>query len=256
MVGSLLLRGMLAGIVAGMLCFGFLKIAGEPQVDRAIAFETRMDAARDQAERAQGIAVPAEMPELVSRRVQAGLGLLTGVLVYSAAFGGIFSLVFAFVHGRVGKAGPRTMSALLALAGFVAVYLVPDLKYPANPPSVGSPGTIGMRTTLYFEMIVISLAAMVGSVMLRRRLLARHGGWNASLLAAAAYVAVMAAIGFALPAIDEVPGGFPATVLWQFRIASIGAQLIMWTTIGLGFGVLAERAAVKQNHLQLRAAHF
>jgi predicted cobalt transporter CbtA len=32
-------------------------------------------------------------------------------------------------------------------------------------------------------------------------------------------------------------------VLWQFRIASLGAQLIMWGTIGLVFGALTERAA-------------
>ena len=40
MAGTLLLRGMLIGIVAGLLCFSFLKIVGEPQTDQAIAFET------------------------------------------------------------------------------------------------------------------------------------------------------------------------------------------------------------------------
>ena len=49
MAGTLLLRGMLVGIVAGLLCFGFLKIVGEPQVDRAIAFETQLDQARARA---------------------------------------------------------------------------------------------------------------------------------------------------------------------------------------------------------------
>jgi hypothetical protein len=44
MAGTLLLRGMLIGIVAGLLCFSFLKIVGEPEVDRAIAFETQLDA--------------------------------------------------------------------------------------------------------------------------------------------------------------------------------------------------------------------
>jgi hypothetical protein len=38
MVGALLLRGMLVGVFAGVLCFAFLKVAGEPSVDRAIAF--------------------------------------------------------------------------------------------------------------------------------------------------------------------------------------------------------------------------
>ena len=35
MVGTLLVRGMLVGIVAGLLSFGFLKVYGEPQVDRS-----------------------------------------------------------------------------------------------------------------------------------------------------------------------------------------------------------------------------
>jgi predicted cobalt transporter CbtA len=248
MAGTLLLRGMLVGIVAGLLCFSFLKIVGEPQVDRAIALETRLDQAKAEAKAqalmAQGIAVPKEepQPELVSRRVQAGIGLFTGVMVYNAAFGGLFALVFAFVYGRVGDFGPRATSALLAAAGLIAVYVVPNLKYPANPPSVGDPATIGTRTALYFAMIAISLAAMIASVVLRRRLLARRGAWNASLIAGAAYLSVMIAVGLRLPAINEVPKLFPAVVLWQFRIASLGAQLIMWATIGLLFGALTERA--------------
>ncbi len=140
MVGNLLLRGMLVGVFAGLLAFGFARIFGEPQVDRAIAFE-------DQMSQAKGASPE---PELVSREMQAGLGLFTGVIVYSAAVGGLFSLVFAFVYGRVGRLGPRATAALLALGGFVAIALVPDLKYPANPPSVGNPETIGFRTELYF----------------------------------------------------------------------------------------------------------
>jgi hypothetical protein len=33
-------------LVRGMLSFGFLKLYGEPHVDRAIAFETQLDEAR------------------------------------------------------------------------------------------------------------------------------------------------------------------------------------------------------------------
>jgi hypothetical protein len=43
MVRTFLVRGMLVGIVAGLLSFGFLKVYGEPQVDRAIAFGEQMD---------------------------------------------------------------------------------------------------------------------------------------------------------------------------------------------------------------------
>jgi len=165
MVGALLTRGMLVGILAGMLSFGFLKLVGEPPVDRAIAFETAMDEAIDKAKAdgamAKGMAMPKEEaePELVSRTVQSGIGLFTGVAVYNTAFGGLFALVFAFAYRRMGDFDPRTTSALLAISGLVAVYIVPNLKYPANPPSVGDPETIGMRTGLYFAMIAISLAA-------------------------------------------------------------------------------------------------
>src|ERR1700744_5299919 len=99
-MGSLLLRGMLVGIVAGLLCFGFLKFFGEPQVDRAIAFETQLDEAKAKAKADEampkGMPMPKEEdePELVSRGTQAGIGLFTGVMVYNAAFGGLFALAF------------------------------------------------------------------------------------------------------------------------------------------------------------------
>ena len=252
MVGKLLWRGMLVGIVAGLLSFVFLKAFGEPQVDRAITFETQMDEAKDKAKAdeamAKGMTMPKEdpEPELVSRPVQAGLGLFTGVEVYNVAFGGLFALVFATLYGRVGGLGPRAASAALSAAGFVAVYVVPNLKYPANPPSVGEPETIGIRTGLYFSMIALSLIAMVASGKLRLTLVDRFGGWNAALVAGGFYLAAVLVAGLLLPGIDEVPITFPAVVLWKFRMASVGAQLIMWASIGLLFGAWAERLLLPQ----------
>jgi hypothetical protein len=268
MVRTFLVRGMLVGIVAGLLSFAFLKVYGEPQVDRAIAFETQQDEAKEAAQKAESHhdqgpaahdhgAAPHEHgaeanahsadhdePELVSRPVQAGLGLFVAVLVYSAAFGGLFGLAFAFAYGRTASAlTPQALAAVLAVAGFVAIYLVPNLKYPANPPAVGEPDTIGVRTALYFVMIAISLAAMIVSLALKRLLVPRFGEWSANLLVAACYIVLVAIAGFVLPGVNEVPEQFPAVVLWNFRIASVGAQLIMWATLGLLFGALSQRAA-------------
>src|SRR5258706_9395343 len=118
MVGTLLVRGMIVGVIAGLLAFGFARIFGEPPIDRAIACEEQIATAKGEAPE----------PELVSRGTQAGLGLFTGVVVYGAAMGGLFSLVFAFVYGRVGHLGARATSALIAAGGFLVIVLVPTLK--------------------------------------------------------------------------------------------------------------------------------
>ena len=239
MVRALLIRGMLVGLLAGLLVFGFGKVFGEPQINRAVSFETALDKAK--AEKAKDTHVMEE-PELVSRKVQASFGLFTGVMVYSTAFGGLFGLVFAVADRRVVNLRPRAVSALLAASGFIAVYVVPNLKYPANPPAIGDPDTIRQRTALYFIMLACSVAAMVGAMVLRKRLAERLGGWNAALIAAGGYLIGVIAVACILPGINEVPDAFPADVLWQFRVVSFGMQLLMWSTIGLMFGALAERS--------------
>jgi predicted cobalt transporter CbtA len=231
MTRILLMRGMLAGVVAGLLVFALARWIGEPQVERAIAFETTMDQAQGKAPE----------PEMVTRRMQEGLGLLTGVLVYGSAMGGLFGLVYAYAYGRISVAGPRALSALLAGMGFVAIVLVPTLKYPANPPSVGNPETIGVRTGAFFLLIAFSIAAMVFSIQTGRRLHNRYGLWNASLLAAGLFVLIVSVVSHFLPEFNEVPAGFPVNLMWRFRIAALEMQVVMWATLGLLFGWLTER---------------
>jgi hypothetical protein len=235
MVTAFLVRGMLIGVLAGFLAFGFAKVFGEPQVDRAIAFEEKMDQVKGEAPE----------PELVSRRMQSTFGLLTAVTVYGAAIGGLFALACAVAYGRVNSLSPRAVSLLLAGGGFLAIVLVPDLKYPPNPPSVGQAGTIGFRTETYFVMILLSLATLAFSVWLRHGILTRFGGWNATLIAGAVFVAMVSAAILLLPDINEVPEAFSAVVLWRFRLASIGTQIILWTTLGVLFGTLTERSLSK-----------
>jgi hypothetical protein len=229
-VRTLLIRSMLVGVAAAALAYLFATVFGEPQVNHAIAFED--------AHTMPGMAGP----ELVSRAVQSTLGLGVAVLVYGAALGGIFALAFAFAYGRLGPLTARATSLLVAVLGFGALFVVPYLKYPANPPSVGNPDTIGHRTALYFTMLAISLAAAIGAVIAARNLTPRLGVWNAVLAAAGGYIAVVAVAGWLLPAVNEVPADFPATVLWRFRLASLGIQAVLWATFGLAFGAWTERS--------------
>jgi hypothetical protein len=231
MVRSLLVRGMLIGLLAGVLAFAVAYIFGEPQVQKAIDFEQHL--ARVNHE-------PAEA-EIVSRGVQRTLGLLAGTVVMGVALGGLFALAFAWLYGRVGALSARATSALLALGAFLTITVVPFTKYPANPPTVGNPDTIDKRTALFIAMIAICVLAAVAAGRIRRDLLPRLGGWNATLVAAAVFLVVVAIAELILPVVHETPAGFPADVLYRFRLASLGINAALWATIGLGFGVVAER---------------
>ena len=244
---QLLLRGMLAGLLAGILAFGFAKTYGEPQVDTAIAFESAMHQ-KEMAEAAKaGHPMRDDDPDIFSRTVQASIGLFTGIIVVGTSLGGLFALLFALCYGRFSELSPKVFAVALALICFVAIYLVPDLKYPANPPSIGQPATIGMRTGLYFSMIAVSIIATIAAFSLRRLLVASRGAWNATLLGTLAFVVMIAIAFYALPMVNEVPEGFPAQTLWKFRLDSLGIQLILWGGIGLIFGSLTERLLSAQS---------
>jgi hypothetical protein len=231
MVRALLVRGMLVGVLAGLLAFAFASVFGEPQVQHAIDFEDHLAAINHEP----------PGPEVVSRGVQRTLGLLTGTLATGVALGGLLGLVFAYAYGRIGPFGARATAALLAAGAFASITLIPFTKYPANPPTVGNPDTIDKRTVLFFAMIAITVLALVAAARVFRGLRASRGAWDAAIVAGAVLVAVVAAAELILPAVHETPAGFPADVLYRFRLASLGINATLWLTLALGFGAAAER---------------
>jgi uncharacterized membrane protein YidH (DUF202 family) len=243
MIRTLLIWGLLAGLCGGLLATGFSEVAGEPAVNQAIAFESSSAAAAGE---------PHEHA-IVSRGTQRTVGLLTAAVVYGVSVGGLFALAFAFAYGRIGRASPARTSLWLAAGAFVVVFLVPFLKYPANPPSVGDPDTIAKRTELYLAMIVCSLLAAVAALRVRNWLAARRDPGTATVVAGLSYLAVVVAAGLILPGIHEVPKGFPATTLWRFREASIGMHAVLWATIGVIFSVAAQRVMAGEPVLRRRA---
>jgi predicted cobalt transporter CbtA len=244
---QLIARGLLAGAVGAVLAFLFARVCAEPVIARAIAFEDGRSDVLD----AHG--VHEHGAELFTRGVQANAGLGFGVLIFGLAMGALYSVLFCVVSARARALGPRPLSALLAAGAFVAVYLVPFLKYPPNPPAVGQADTIGARTGWYLVMVAASVALAIAAVWLYRRLAARFGAWNGGLVAAVAYLLAIAVVAVALPTVDETPApmrdtsgaiiypGFPADVLYEFRLLSLGAQLVLWAAIGLVFATLTGR---------------
>jgi predicted cobalt transporter CbtA len=242
-------RGLLAGAVAGLLAFLFARIFVEPVIGRAIGYEDGIGEAREAAHgggHEHGV-------ELFTRGIQANIGMGFGVLAFSVAMGALFAVAFCVAYGRFGDVSVRALSVLLAGGMLVGLYVVPALKYPANPPAVSLDETIRQRTLLYLLMVVLSAALLIGAVYLARRLAQRLGAWSATLVGAAAYIVAVGAVMLILPTIDETPGplrdgagtiiyeGFPADDLYEFRLFSLGTQVVMWATIGLVFATLVSR---------------
>jgi hypothetical protein len=249
----LILSGLVAGALAAVLAFIFARLCAEPAIGRAIAFEN----GRIDAENAQG--VHEHGAELFSRSVQANAGLGFGVLGFGVAMGALFAVAFCLTYGRVGDIGARSLAVRLAAAAFVVIYLVPFVKYPASPPAVGQSDTVGARTGWYLVAVLTSVVLAAVAVWLARGIAALFGGlWNAGLLAAGAYVVVMAVVLALLPAVYELPEplrnasgaivypGFPADVLYEFRLVAVATQLVLWVTIGLVFGTLAGQLAAER----------
>jgi hypothetical protein len=244
-------RGLLAGAVAGVLAFLFARLFVEPQIDKAIAYEDGIGAAHEAME--HGGHSHGEAGGGFSRAIQANIGMGLGVLLFSVAIGALFAVVFAVAYGRVGDVSALLLAVYVAGGMLLSLYVVPFLKYPASPPALSLDETIRQRTLLYLLMVVVSAALLVGAVILGRRLAGRLGGWNATLAASGAYVVAVAAVMLALPTVDETPsplvddagtilyGGFPADVLYEFRLASLGTQVVVYATIGLVFAARVSR---------------
>lgn len=226
-VRNLLVRGMLAGVAAGLLAYALGYFVGEIPLREALVYESAHSTGREM--------------EMVSRTLQETLGMLTAVLMFSTALGGLASLAFCFALGRLGRVGPRATAGLVALGAFVTVFLVPFLKYPANPPAVSDPDTLNQRTIEYVAVLVLSVLLGVAAVMLGKRLAPRLGNWNASILAAVTFVVTVGLTMLFMPPVNEMPKGFPPNVVWQFRVAAAGMQALLWASFGLLFGYLAER---------------
>ena len=229
MVGTLLFRGMLCGVLAGVVATAFGWLFGEPSIDWAIAFE----------EHAAKMTGEAEGAEVVSRAIQSTIGLFVGVTVIGAALGGLFGIAYAFALGRLGRISPATTAILLALAGFLVMALVPQLKYPANPPAVGHADTIGARTGLYFSLLGLSLFASGLALAFGRAVAGRHGGRIGMLAGVGFYAAAVGIVMLAMPSVNEVPDGFSDVVLLKFRLASLGTSGVLWLTLGAAFAWLS-----------------
>ncbi|MFZ2625413.1 MAG: CbtA family protein [Propionibacterium sp.] len=294
--------GAISGVIAGLLAFIFSKILAEPQIQLAIDYEAARDEVQeavDKLDAAAGIKFPepgADI-EIFSRSIQSNIGIATGMALMGLAFGLLIAIAFRIILKLTEGQPPlsvRLTLLLTGLLGWVAVYVVPALKYPPNPPAIGHDFTIHQRGNLYLLTVASSIVFMLLAVFLARRLARTMNTWTAVIIAGAAYTAVMCIIFALLPTLGslsqnvqyygssvtygsgdsavtipittETPQalkdpsgnilfpGFPADLLSRFRMYSVIAQAIIWMGTALIMGALLTRVPKRAAKHQPAAA--
>jgi hypothetical protein len=182
-----ILRGALAGFAAGVLGFIFARIFAEPVINKAIAYESGRDSVLAALNHAAGRPVAPDGPEIFSRTVQSTIGIATGIIAFATAMGALVAVAYLILHGRF-KVRPRNLAWLIAGFGFLGVYLLPFVKYPANPPAIGHSFTIHTRGALYLTMVAGSLVLLGLAAWLAHELAPRFGMTGAVVLAAVAFL--------------------------------------------------------------------
>ena len=222
-------RGVVAGLAGGAAMAAFLLAVGEQSIREALAIE----AARETGE--PGV-------EMFSRDTQLLGGAIAAVL-YGVLAGAVFGVVFAAVRHRSRLRDDFSRSLGLAAVAFATLVLVPFLKYPANPPAVGDPATVGPRTVAYLTLLAASIVISVAAWRAARWL--RAEGFEDHLrlpLVAVGYAALVAAAYVVWPANPDTID-VPATLIWRFRLASLGGAAALWSVLAVVFGWACLRAA-------------
>ena len=256
---AVIAAAVVAGILAGLVASTLLTFTAEPVIDRAIALEEA------HAEDGHHGEEPGE-PELVSRSRQKGVGRFAAYGLGGAAYGVMFAVAFLLLRRRSSAAGPGGALRHALLAGAVmagAFTVMPFLKYPPNPPAVGDPATVTERQWKYLALIFLSLVVLAAAARLSARL--RDRGWTDDeriIAVALAVVVPLGAVCALLPPFSD-PIEVPANLVWRFRIASLGGNLLLWSVLTLTFGAAAVRrerelsgtaAEVPAGGMPLRAA--
>jgi hypothetical protein len=219
-MGVIIGRGLLAGLAGGAAMAAFLLLVGERSIRDALALEARHDGGHGD--------------EMFSRGVQ-----VTGGVMAALIYGVLLGAVFAVVHTATRPAGATNAfhrSLGLGAVGYVTVVLVPALKYPANPPGVGDPDTVGLRTASYLTLLGASILLAILARALWIRL--RDRGVSEEVRVIVVGGAWLVAIGFALAIWPTNPDdvSVPAQLLWRFRLAALGGAFVLWTVLAVSFG--------------------
>jgi predicted cobalt transporter CbtA len=219
---------LLAGAIAGTILGAINQVAVEPYIDYAVELEMQNTTQSSQ------IINPAEFTAY--RLWQRGGEMLAGTIL-GLSIGSLFGIVFAYTHNSVPGSNNKKKALIVAGIMWFVLFLIPALKYPANPPAVGDPETIYYRQSLYVAFLVISGFSALGLAFLYRKM----GALNIKkFIIPVAYAAIISGAYLAMPANPD-PINAPMDLIMGFRITSAITISMFWGLLGVIFGTFWDK---------------
>jgi len=221
-----LISGALAGLIHGTVNFAIV----EPYLDQAIGIENQNLFASGDEEDTSDFWVKYEGYRMWQKSGQ----ILAGVIL-GTSIGSLFGIVFAL--SRNSLPGTNNVKKALVLSGIMwaTLYLIPFLKYPANPPSVGDSETVVLRAMLYLSFIVISGIGAFTFYKLSKKFK------NKKKLVALVGYGVFISIAFVTMPDNPDEITAPMNLVNEFRLMSVFGVSSFWISVGIILGYFWNR---------------
>ncbi len=216
-----LVSGATAGTILGLIN----QVLVEPYIDQAVKIEVRNTVASGES---------VDLDELEEYRLWQKGGEIVAGTILGISISALFGIVYAYTRDFIPGSNNKKKGLILAGIMFFVIFLIPALKYPANPPAVGDPETIEYRESLYLGMLVISGFSALGVALLYRKLGQKHSG-SSKIIVPIIYAVIIALAYVILPANpDEIT--ISSDLLMNFRIVSTLTMGIFWGILGMAVG--------------------
>jgi predicted cobalt transporter CbtA len=216
-----LISGAIAGTILGLIN----QLLVEPYIDQAIEIEVQNTVASGE---------PVDLDELVQYRLWQKGGEIVAGTILGTSISALFGIVYVYSRDSLPGSNNKKKGLILAGIMFFVIFLIPALKYPANPPAVGDPETIEYRESLYIGMLVISGFTALGVAVLYRSL-GQNRKESRKIIVPAIY-AVIVAFAFAVLPNNPDEVAISADLLMNFRIVTTITMGIFWGALGILLG--------------------
>ena len=216
---------LLSGVIAGVILAGVNYFVAETFIDQAIGIEVDNSIASGEV---------VDFDELSSYRVWQKEGTFAAGAFLGLTYGAILGIVYVISRKYLPSSDDRKKALILAAIMCLSLYVVPFIKYPANPPAVGDPETIGLRDSLYTSYQLASGLIALGVTILMYKL--RRISYIKYVIPVI-YLGLVASIYAIFPANpDEITA--PMDLVNAFRAVTFGTMVMFYLVLGIIFGIM------------------